>query len=206
MLYEFLSSHREELISRCRRKVAQRHAPRATGRELDYGIPVFLTQLTEILREESSNCGAKSASGPRYRRPPLFALGIEMTAVRHGNELLLKGFTVDQVVHDYGDLCQAVTELAIELDTPITNKEFHSLNRCLDNAIADAVSAFAREHDRVIADASEHAMNERLGFLAHEFRNLINTAMLALKIIKAGQGRFSWIDWRYPRPEPYRLA
>jgi signal transduction histidine kinase len=115
------------------------------------------------------------------------ALGIEMTAASHGNELLLKGFTVDQVVHDYGDLCQAVTELAIELDTSITNREFQSLNKCLDNAIADAVSAFAREHDRVIADASEHAMNERLGFLAHEFRNLINTAMLALKIIKQGK-------------------
>jgi signal transduction histidine kinase len=109
-----------------------------------------------------------------------------MTAVRHGNELLLKGFTVDQVVHDYGDLCQAVTELAIELDTPITNKEFHSLNRCLDKAIADAVSAFARERERVIADASEHAMNERLGFLAHEFRNLINTAMLAVSVMKEG--------------------
>jgi hypothetical protein len=77
--------------------------------------------------------------------------------------------------------------LAVELDTPITNKEFHSLNRCLDNAIAGAVSAFARERERVIADASEHAMNERLGFLAHEFRNLINTAMLAVKIIKHGK-------------------
>ena len=77
--------------------------------------------------------------------------------------------------------------MPIELDTPITNKEFHSLNRCLDNAIADAVSAFGREHDRVIADATEHAMNERLGFLAHEFRNLINTAMLALNIIKQGK-------------------
>ena len=110
-----------------------------------------------------------------------------MTAERHGNELLLKGFTVDQVVHDYGDLCQAVTELAIELDTPITTQEFHSLNRCLDNAIADAVSAFARERERVIADASEHAMNERLGFLAHEFRNLISTAMLAVSIIKDGK-------------------
>ena len=30
-------------------------------------------------------------------------------------------------------------------------------------------------------------MNERLGILAHEFRNLINTAMLALKIIKQGK-------------------
>jgi signal transduction histidine kinase len=111
---------------------------------------------------------------------------MEMTAARHGNELLLKGFTVDQVVHDYGDLCQAVTELAIELDAPITTQEFHSLNRCLDNAIADAVSAFARERERVIAEASEHAMNERLGFLAHEFRNLISTAMLAVSIIKNG--------------------
>jgi signal transduction histidine kinase len=187
MLYEFLSSHREELISRCRRKVAQRQAPRATGRELDYGISVFLAQLTEILRNESFDCDAKSTSGPSVALATPMALGIEMTAASHGNELLLKGFTVDQVVHDYGDLCQAVTELAIELDTPITNKEFHSLNRCLDNAIADAVSAFGREHDRVIADASEHAMNERLGFLAHEFRNLINTAMLALKIIKQGK-------------------
>jgi signal transduction histidine kinase len=186
MLHEFLSSHREELISRCRRKLAQRHTPRATGRDLDYGIPVFLTQLTEILREENSNCEVNSASDSSVPSA-LIALGIEMTAVRHGNELLLKGFTVDQVVHDYGNLCQAVTELAIELDTPITNKEFHSLNRCLDNAIADAVSAFGREHDRVIADATEHAMNERLGFLAHEFRNLINRAMLALKIIKQGK-------------------
>ena len=64
MLHQFLSSHREEIISRCTVKVAQRQAPRATGRELDYGIPVFLTQLTEILREENSNCEVKSASDP----------------------------------------------------------------------------------------------------------------------------------------------
>ena len=187
MLHQFLSSHREELISRCRLKVAQRQAPCATGRSLDYGISVFLAQLTEILRNESFDCDAKSTSGPFVALATPMALGIEMTAASHGNELLLKGFTVDQVVHDYGDLCQAVMELAIELDTPITNREFQSLNKCLDNAIADAVSAFAREHDRVIADASEHAMNERLGFLAHEFRNLINTAMLAVRIIKEGK-------------------
>jgi hypothetical protein len=69
MLYEFLSSHREELISRCRRKVAQRQAPRATGRELDYGISVFLAQLTEILRNESFDCDAKSTSGRSFGHP-----------------------------------------------------------------------------------------------------------------------------------------
>jgi len=53
MLHEFLSANREELISRCRVKVAQRHVPGAIGRELEYGIPIFLTQLTEVLRQES---------------------------------------------------------------------------------------------------------------------------------------------------------
>jgi hypothetical protein len=72
MLHQFLSSHREELISRCRVKVAQRQAPRATGRDLDYGIPVFLTQLTEILRGENSDCETNDAfSGSVTSAPPL---------------------------------------------------------------------------------------------------------------------------------------
>ena len=54
---------------------------------------------------------------------------------------------MSQVVHDYGDICQAITELALELKAPITVKEFHTLNRCLDTAIAEACT----EHARVTA-------------------------------------------------------
>jgi hypothetical protein len=43
-----------------------------------------------------------------------------------------------------GDVCQAVTELAIELQIPIGTDDFHTLNRCLDNAIASAVTEYAR--------------------------------------------------------------
>ena len=180
MLHEFLSSNREELISRCRMKVSERHVPLAPDVELEYGIPVFLTQLTQILREEDS--------GPRGSGP---TIGIRKTAGNHGNELLLRGFTVDQIVHDYGDLCQAVTELAIERNAAINNHEFRTLNRCLDNAIADAVSEFARERDRVIAEANERSINERLGFLAHEFRNLTNTSMLAIEAFKRSGGEIA---------------
>jgi signal transduction histidine kinase len=182
MLHDFLSENRDELISRCRIKVSKRRAPRATERELLYGIPVFLTQLTEILQTESLH-GIGSADA---KARPGGANGIEKTAGNHGEELWQTGFTVEQVVHNYGDLCQSVTELAIERKSPITNEEFQILNRCLDNAIADAVSRFSHEHDRVMADANEHTMNERLGVLAHEFRNLINTAMLAVSAIKSG--------------------
>lgn len=59
---------------------------------------------------------------------------IGSTAALHGRELLALGFNVSQVVHDYGDLCQAITELVVELDAPITAQEFHLLNRCLDTA------------------------------------------------------------------------
>jgi signal transduction histidine kinase len=186
MLHEFLTSNREELISRCRVEVAKRRAPRATERELEYGIPVFLTQLTEILRQESLGRDRQSDSRPSKSVEPGVAVGMGETAIIHGNELLLQGFTVDQVVHDYGDLCQAITELAIQETVLITNNEFQTLNRCLDNAIADAVSEFGRARDHVIADASEQSQNERLAFLAHEFRNLINTAMLAINVIKRG--------------------
>ncbi|MEX2147112.1 MAG: HAMP domain-containing sensor histidine kinase, partial [Candidatus Rokuibacteriota bacterium] len=107
-------------------------------------------------------------------------------AAQHGKELLLKGFTVDQVVHDYGDLCQAVTEMAVEQGAPVTADEFRTLNRCLDDAIADAVTEFVRQRDQFFYDESSRAMNERLGFFAHELRNLVHTAILSMAAIRKG--------------------
>ena len=46
------------------------------------------------------------------------------TATLHGRELLKHGYSVDQVVHDYGDLCQAITALAAEQHSPIGVEEF----------------------------------------------------------------------------------
>ena len=46
------------------------------------------------------------------------------------------------VVREYGDVCQAVTELAIEQGVQISVNEFRVFNRCLDEAIAGAVSHF----------------------------------------------------------------
>jgi len=179
MLHEFLSSNRNELIARCRAKAAKRTAPRATERELRFGIPVFLAQLADILRAENFPSESEKDA-------PADSTVMGRTASSHGSELLLTGCTVEQVVHDYGDLCQAVTELAIEQNSMINNDEFHTLNRCLDNAIADAVSQFTHERDQANAIASKDTMNERLGILAHEFRNRLNSAMLALTVIKTG--------------------
>ena len=61
---------------------------------------------------------------------------ITKTAAKQGRKLWLEGFTVGQVVHGYGDVCQSVTELAVELAAPISADDFRTLNRCRDDAIA----------------------------------------------------------------------
>lgn len=190
MLHEFLSSHRTELIDRCRRKVAQRPTPKATEAELEHGVPLFLDQLIKTLQVEQTSepMLSRKVSGPAGGNPALSEIG--ETAARHGRELLHRGFTVEQVVHDYGDLCQAITDLAVEQETPIEIDEFRTLNRCLDNGIADAVTEYSYQRDSLIAGKHSDELNQRLGFFAHELRNLIATATLAVSVMKTGDVGF----------------
>src|SRR5471032_3178692 len=168
MLYEFLTQNELELVARCRVKVAKRRAPRVSEAELEHGVPFFLRQLIDALR-----------TGQPSTPTPMVA-----TAGKHGTELLRDGFTVAQVIHDYGDLCQAVTELAAETNAQITADEFHTFNRCLDDAIAGAVTAYARGRDLKLDDQASEEANRRLGFLAHELRNLLGSASLSFDAIK----------------------
>jgi hypothetical protein len=187
MMHEFLSANRKELIDRCRAKVAERAAPEATKEELEHGIAHFLDQLIATLQMEQTAepMQSRRISGPSGGgKPGSSEMG--ETATKHGRELLKHGFTVDQVVHDYGDLCQAITDLAFECKAPFETDEFRTLNRCLDNAIADAVTEFAYQRDFVTADKHADLLNERLGSFAHELRNLLNSATLALTAIKEG--------------------
>ena len=188
MLHEFLNVNRAVLVERCRIKVALRPAPRPTLREIEHGIPLFLSQLIDTLHIEQGPYPLESrkVSGPSEPGKKHEPSEIGTSATKHGQELHQKGFTVDQVVHDYGDLCQAITELAIEKNAPISSDEFKTLNRCLDNAIADAVTEFQGQRDRQASDTGNAAMSERLGFLAHELRNYLNTAMLSFAAIKDG--------------------
>jgi len=186
VLHEFLTTNRADLILRCHLKVAKRIAPKAGVGDLDHGIPRFLDQLIKTLQLEQSSDPARSLriSGPSGGGPA--ASEIAVTAALHGRELSEQGFTVDQVVHDYGDLCQAITDLAAERDMPIEIDEFRTLNRCLDNGIADAVTEYVFQRDSGLENKNVSALNEQLGFLAHELRNLLHTATLATLAMKAG--------------------
>ena len=169
MLREFIAVNREEIIRRCRTKVATRSVSPPTDAEIDHGVPVFLDQLMDALR-------LGLTSSPDIGR----------SAVKHGHDLLRQGFTVSQVVHDYGDVCQSITDLAVETNAPISTDDFRSLNRCLDDAIASAVTEFGREQNQSTLDGETARGSQRAGFLAHELRNVLNTAIMAFEVLKTG--------------------
>lgn len=170
MLDEFIVANRDAIIARARPRIEARSAPVPTVMELNHGIPMFLDQLVEALREER-------AEGP-VAHPEIVRSG-----GRHGSSLLDMGLTIGQVVHDYGDVCQAITQLAVDAQVAIPSEDFRILNLCLDDAIAGAVTAYAHQRERTITESG----TERLGVLAHEMRNLLNTAVLSFDSIQRGQ-------------------
>lgn len=168
MLDSFVAEHRQEIVRRCRTKVAARVAPTSTPVELECGVPRFLDQLVDALQAQS-----------------LPGSDIGSSAARHGRSLQRQGLTLSQVVHDYGAICQSITELALEQQAPISVEEFRTLNRCLDDAIAGAVTAFGHAEQAMVAARSIRDQ-ERFAFFVHEIRNHAGTATLAFEALKTG--------------------
>jgi signal transduction histidine kinase len=176
MLYDFIVANREQIIDRARRRVRERTASKSKEAKLDHGIPLFLSQLADALAPRASDAAFRRMGAADASKT------ISESAALHGHHLLRNGFTVAQVVHGYGDICQVVTELAGETNAPISTEDFRVFNHCLDDAIAGAVTAYGHQREQDVA----YEGTERLGVLAHELRNLLNTAMLSFDVIKKG--------------------
>lgn len=183
MLEELISTHRLDLIKRCSTKAAERNESSTADADLfQQGVPLFLQQLVDTLRNERQ-AGNDDLRDPESA-PASTAIG--RAAALHGADLLLQGYDIDQVVREYGDVCQAVTGLAVELDAEISADEFRTLNRCLDDAIADAVNAFSNAEQQGARKHSDSS-NDRFHAFLDEHRRLIDIANRAHSAIATGQ-------------------
>ena len=171
MLHEFLTVNRVELIGRCRQKVATRFEPSEVPSPSAHGVPLLLQQITDLLGRAQQAPGQNGA-GPESSSA---TTEIGRAATLHGTELLKQGYIVDQVVSEYGDLCQAITELAVEKKAAISAAEFRTLNGCLDNAIADAVTSFGSAR-QIRVDQQAETLHVRLNTFAIEHRRLVALA------------------------------
>ena len=157
-LADFIGTHRDELIGRCRAKVKKRSAPALTAADSHRGVPLFLDQLRAELSRVPSNTS-----------------DISQSALEHGHALRVGGFTIGQVVHDYGDVCQSITDLAVETHAAISAVDFRTLNKCLDDAFAGAVTEFAR------------GQNAGPDPVVPDLRSLVIGAMSAFESLQSGK-------------------
>ena len=96
-MHAFLLRHRDELITRCKAKVAARPRRDATTAQLANGVPLFLSQLTRTLQAEEDGEDAESIliSGPAGGDvTALSEIGVSATA--HGKQLLQLGYSANQ--------------------------------------------------------------------------------------------------------------
>ncbi|MEH1953923.1 sensor histidine kinase [Nostoc sp.] len=178
MLHEFLLAERDEILALCSKKIARLADSMSSSDEMERGLPVFYDELIEVLRADADideSGEAHNSSIESVHRA---------SAERRGKESLKLGYSISQVVHGYGALCQSITEYIQENSSETASpREFNRLNFCLDIAIAEAVTEFNRgqrenaERDEVL----------RLGFLAHELRNALTSASLASQLIITGK-------------------
>jgi signal transduction histidine kinase len=170
MLYKFLAANRGKILASVDEKTVGISEDRPTSKRSALGLPQFYDHLVSEL-ERKSKVRPKHPEGKRGRYS---------TAV-HGKELSRLGYTVSQVVHGYGALCQAITELATTSKTVISAIDFQTLNFTLDVAIAEAVTGFTDQSGRENVDSTE-----RMGVLVHELRNSLAAALIAQSLIKKG--------------------
>jgi signal transduction histidine kinase len=185
VLHDFLKTNRKVLIDQCRAMASGRSEIKSTDSDLTHGIPIFLDQLVKTLTIEQAS--EPSMSHLPSRTPSHSICDIGSVAALHGRDLLEQGFSLEPVVRDYGDVCQAVTNLAYETGAPIEVDEFRTFNRCLVTAIAGAVTEYAYRQSSAAAEEGFQSLNSRLGPLAHELRNYLQIATCAIKAIKAGK-------------------
>ena len=200
MLYDFLRKHQKDILALTEKKTLELAGDHPSSDQLKRGLPIFLKQVIEVIHQagdpsdappkdleaiaRAADKGDEPAMAEAARQPEEAELA--KSAGLHGAELLRLGYTLSHVVHAYGAMCQAVTEVATNKNFPIEASEFHALNRCLDVAIAGAVTEY--QHLRDTQESSREFKQPEL--LAYEMRNALSTANTALQIIKDGSVGF----------------
>lgn len=195
-LVEFLKTNEKVILASIEEMSSALAGARPASEPPKRGLPIFFKQLIHVLecapaepvqpdvdRDEmvrAANASDEPAIAVAAGRP--YDVEVARSAGAYGKELQLLGYTLSHVVHAYGAICQSITQVAIAKKVAISTEEFRELNRCLDTAIAGAVTVFHAER----AEGHNTRETEHLGSLAHELRNGLAIVNTALRVIKNG--------------------
>jgi hypothetical protein len=195
MLKEFLQRNEAAILALTEKKTLELAGDHPSSEQLKQGLPGFYRQIIEIIGSAYApsapppkDVTAIARAADRGDEPAMAdAAGhpleaeLARSAGRHGLEMLRLGYTLSHVVHAYGAMCQAITQITAEEEASINATEFHALNRCLDVAIAGAVTAFQARRDQGASGPGQAGQE-----LAHEMRSTIASAKAAFEAIQGG--------------------
>src|ERR1041384_1166671 len=165
-LHDVLASRRNEVMQRWLEEVQGTLHPASMPRvELIDHLPAFLSQVVATLqRRESAADGLDAAED-------------------HGVQRLALGFSLDQVVREYGAMRTAIFAVAADAGVEIGAHDYEVIFDCVINGIAGAVSEYSRQRD---AERQRQA-TEHFAFIAHELRNPLSSAVLAVAALQDKQ-------------------
>src|SRR5690349_1170957 len=103
-LFTLLTERRSEVLEKCRKKVSVVSGSLPSTVLLDRGLPALYDELLEVLRVSLED------ASPEVRHRLVSDTVAAGASRRHAQESFRLGYTVSQLVHGYGCICQGVTE------------------------------------------------------------------------------------------------
>src|SRR5689334_20889258 len=162
-LGELIESYRLELLAEWHREVDLfRGAEQLDAPTITDHIPQLLTELAQHLKSD------RSEGNP-----------IESPA-EHGVQRWRVGFDITEVVAEYGILRSCIYRLAEKHELPLTTHATAVVNTVFDNAVAQAVKAYATHMTIELQKRRE----EHLSFVVHDLRTPLQAVSLATTMLE----------------------
>ncbi len=162
-LSELIDEHRDELIWAWQHEVALLPgAEELDGPTIIDHIPQLLTELSENLKSDRSEDN------------------LILSPSEHGVQRWRAGFDITEVVAEYGILRNCLYRLAEKHNLPLTNHAGRIVNTVFDNAVAQAIKAYATHMTLELQKRRE----EHWSFVVHDLRTPLQAVSLATTTVE----------------------
>ena len=176
-LAELVAQHRDTLLTRWRVQVRElpsaRHLDTPT---LNDHIPNLLQELVSALQDS-----------PGKTIPEALA---EPSPHAHGLQRLKDAFDIEEVVAEYNILRGCIHDLAIEHGAQLPGRPFHVINRVFDQAIGQALQAYASQRALEVQQRRE----EYLAFVVHDLRTPLFAISLTGRVLERSVAKLALGD------------
>jgi signal transduction histidine kinase len=168
LLADLIEQYRPTIVERWLDRVYSEVSPRAVPRsDVQDELTEVIAALVRWLRRDAID---QQPNG----LPPLHQ------AQSHGRQRFHAGFDIAAVVREHLVLREVIFDVVVEGGYRPDHDEVGSVARFLFGALAESASTYAIERDREVSEQAERY----IGFLAHELRNPLGTARLALSLMR----------------------